>query len=195
MELVLASASPRRRQLLAEAGIPFRVAASGFDESSLRHLRPRRQAESAARAKAEIVARQLPDSWVVGCDTVVAAAGEALGQPADGDDAARMLRLLSGRVHSVISAVCVVTPRSATITASAISRVRIAPITNQQIHRYVATGEPFDKAGAYAIQGRFGRYCRLERGRLETVIGLPTHLLQQLLRKLEYAQTANLRVC
>jgi septum formation protein len=181
--LVLASSSPRRSQLLDHIGIDFEVDVSEFDESRLAGLSPRAHAAAAARGKAEQVRRRRPDAWVVGVDTVVAVDGLLLGKPSDADDAARMLRLLSGRAHSVISAVQLASPRG-DLGGIAISRVRFKPLTEQEIESYVAGDEPFDKAGAYAIQGEAGRFAVLERGRLDTVVGLPTHLLRRLLREL-----------
>jgi septum formation protein len=117
---------------------------------------------------------------------VVAVAGGALGQPSDANDAARMLRLLAGRTHSVLSSVCVLPPGGTGALGTAISRVAVEPLSEAAIARYIATGEPTDKAGAYAIQGTAADFCRLERGRLDTVIGLPGHTLRALLRRLGY---------
>ncbi|MDP9325687.1 MAG: Maf family protein [Candidatus Dormibacteraeota bacterium] len=180
--LVLASASPRRPQLLAGMGIDFEVDVSDFDEGRLSGLGPRAHAILAARGKAAQVRRRRPDAWVVGVDTVVAVDGLRLGKPTDAGDAARMLRLLSGRAHSVISAVHIASPKG-DAGGIATSRVRIKPLSEQEIASYIAGGEGFDKAGAYAIQGKAGRFALLERGRLDTVVGLPTHLLRRLLRE------------
>ncbi|MGB2940800.1 MAG: Maf family protein [Candidatus Dormiibacterota bacterium] len=184
MRLVLASASPRRSQVLDEIGVEFEVDISRFDEDGLIGLGPRAHAVAAARGKAEEVRRRRPQDWVVGVDTVVARDGLLLGKPADAGDATRMLRLLSDRSHSVISAVHVASPKG-DAGSIAISRVRFEPLSEDQIARYVAGGEPFDKAGAYAIQGEAGRFAVLERGRLDTVVGLPSHVLRRLLRELE----------
>ena len=121
--------------------------------------------------------------------------GQALGQPADPADAARMLRLLSARVHSVISAVCVIAPDGRRARGAGVSRVSVAPLSAATIRAYVASGEPMDKAGAYAIQGAFGRHCRLERGQMDTVIGLPLHVLWRLLRRAaEVSEPASARL-
>jgi septum formation protein len=188
------------------AGMSFRVVRPSVDETRRRHLPPVRQARTLAREKAMEVAAREPGALVVGCDTVVAVDGEALGQPVDAADASRMLRRLAGRTHSVITAVCLVAPagegrgdhapgRRADGDAGrggarrqaegvAISRVRMAPLGDREIEDYVAGGEPFGKAGAYAIQGGAGEFTALTRGRSDTVIGLPMHLLRRLLREL-----------
>lgn len=185
-ELVLASASPRRRDLMRAARLPFAVEPSQFDEATLRHLPPRRQALAAARGKALDVASRQPDAWVVGCDTVVEVDGHALGKPAGVTGAARMLGRLEGREHTVISAVCVVSPGGRRRSAAAQSLVRMDPLDRASRAAYIATGEPLDKAGAYAIQGRAGDFTHLVRGRLDTVIGLPVNLLRRLLADLGY---------
>jgi septum formation protein len=178
--LVLASASPRRRQLLAAAGIAHVAVPSGFDESSLRHLPPLAQARRAARAKAEEVAARRPGSWVLGCDTVVALPAATLGKPRDGVEASQMLRRLAGREHSVISAVCLLSPDGRRAEGHGISRVAIRELRPYEIAEYVATGEPMDKAGAYAIQGGGGEFAGLARGSVDTVVGLPVHVVRRL---------------
>ena len=185
--LILASASPRRRELLAGADIDFEVVPSGFDEATVRHLPPRRQAAAAARGKALKVARRHPGRWVAGCDTVVALGEVSFGKPADPGDARRMLGRLAGRDHLVVSAVCVVAPGGRRRTAVATSRVRMAGLSPAEVRAYVAGGEPLDKAGAYAIQGQADRFTRVVRGRQDTVVGLPVDLLRRLLGDLGWA--------
>ncbi len=183
--MVLASASPRRSQILAGLGLDFEVRPSMFDESVLTGLAPRAHAAAAAQAKAEDARRHRPGDWVLGTDTVVAVDGKILGKPADVDDAVRMLRRLSGRSHSVISAVYLASPQG-DAAGVGISRVRFRPLSESRVRAYVAGGEPFDKAGGYGIQGEARRFATLERGRLDTVVGLPTHVLRRLLRQLGY---------
>ena len=190
MTLVLASASPRRSQILAGLGLDFEVQPSMFNERALTGLSPRAHAAAAAQAKAEDVRRRRPGDWVVGADTVVAIDGEILGKPADADDAVRMLRRLSGRSHSVISAVHLASPLGA-VAGAGISRVNFRPLSESKVRAYVGSGEPFDKAGAYAIQGEAGRFATLERGRLDTVVGLPTHVLRRLLHQLGFASATS----
>ena len=183
-QLVLASASPRRRDLLEAAGAAFEVDVSAFDEASVRGLPPRRQALAAARGKAQEVHARRPGDWVVGCDTVVVIDGESLGKPGSPGDAGRMLRRLSGRDHSVITAVCVFAPDGHRRSGAASSRVRVQTLTPVGVDAYVATGEALDKAGAYGIQGAAGEFTAVISGRVDTVVGLPVPLLGRLLGQL-----------
>lgn len=122
----------------------------------------------------------------MGADTVVTLDGSVLGQPVNFDDAAAMLRRLSGRVHSVVSSVCVIAPDGRREVATAVSRVSFATLTEAEIREYIHTGEPFDKAGAYAIQGAASRFTELRRGDLDTVVGLSLRRLTAALRRLGY---------
>ncbi len=191
MTLVLASASPRRSEILGALGFDFEVVPSRFDEGGLVGLSPRVHAAAAAEGKAAAVRRDRPGDWVLGADTVVAIDGQILGKPYDAGAAAGMLRRLAGRSHSVITAVHVASPRGDAAGAG-ISRVRFQPLSEAQIQAYVAGGEPFDKAGGYGIQGEGGGLAALERGRLDTVVGLPSHVLGKLLRGLGCPYFANL---
>ena len=184
--VILASASPRRRQLLENAGFDFTVTASSFDEDRVRQLPPRRQALAAARGKALEVRRRRPGAWIVAADTVVALDGVALGKPRDPHDAARMLRSLSDRDHAVHSAICVVAPDGRRATAVASSQVRLGRLSPSRVRAYVAGGEPLGKAGGYAIQGQGGEFARVVRGRRDTVVGLSMSLLARLLRRLDH---------
>jgi septum formation protein len=184
--LVLASASPRRREIMRRLGLDFEVHPSAFDESRVQGLAPSRHARRAADGKAGDISHQHPGAWVIGCDTVVALDGRALGKPADTADAARMLRQLSGRTHSVVSAMCIHAPDGSAAAGEAISQVRFQALSEPRIQRYVAGGEPVGKAGAYAIQGAAGKFATVTRGRLDTVIGLPGHTLFRLLRESGY---------
>jgi septum formation protein len=183
--LILASASPRRSQLLKDAGLDVAVEVSSFDEESVRHLPPRLQALVAARGKTLDVLDRHPDAWILGADTVVALDGLALGKPRNPHDAALMLRSLAGRDHSVHSALCLIAPDGRRATALASSQVRFAPLTPSQVREYVAGGEPLGKAGAYAIQGQAGEFARVVRGRRDTVVGLSMGLLARLMRRLD----------
>lgn len=179
--LVLASASPRRAALLSALGIPFRVVVSGVDES----LRPGEDgaaaAERLARAKAEAVAGAdgLP---VLGADTVVLCDGAILGKPESTADAARMLRALSGRTHEVVTGVALA---AAGTLRSGVERtaVRFASLSAEQIDWYVATGEPFDKAGAYHVDGGAAAFIESLSGSPSNVAGLPVRLLLRLARE------------
>jgi septum formation protein len=137
-----------------------------------------------AREKAEKIARQFPQHVVLGADTIVVVGGENLGKPRDAQDAARMLRLLSGRIHQVTTAVSVIAPGKAADTHSSATNVHFRDITEGEIQQYVKTGEPMDKAGAYAIQGgAAGWVVRLE-GDYSNVVGLPVPLVTTMLREI-----------
>jgi septum formation protein len=187
--LILASASPRRRELLAQAGYRFEVQASSVDES-------RRPGEEAipfatrlAREKAQQVFTQRPSSaqptLVLGADTVVVCDGEILGKPADAADATRMLLLLSGRTHSVVTGVAVVGGAQVVELAAEVTQVTVRTLSPQEIAEYVAGGEPMDKAGAYAIQGYAARWIPRISGCYFNVVGLPLALVASLLEGVE----------
>jgi septum formation protein len=178
--LVLASASPRRQELLRNAGIAFEVQPAQIAEDPLPGEGAKDCAERLAREKALAVARQRPHDVVLGADTVVVVDGQALGKPSDATDAARMLRLLSGREHRVITGVCLVVGGLASV-ASEITIVSINELTDQDIAAYVSSGEPMDKAGAYAIQGIASRWIPRIEGDYCNVVGLPVALVWRML--------------
>jgi septum formation protein len=185
--LVLASASPRRSELLTQAGYRFRVHPPHINEDPLADEDPIQYVTRLAREKAEAVFRELtaaspnPEKIaVLGADTTVTLDGMILGKPADAADAARMLRLLSGRTHRVITGVAVVTA-SGTEVAAEVTAVRFLTLSDAEIADYVAGGEPMDKAGAYAIQGRAARWIPRIEGCYFNVMGLPLALVSSLL--------------
>jgi|SRR5690606_23403093 len=185
--LVLASGSPRRRELLARAGVPFEVRPADVDERPRPGETPRALAARLALEKARAVARALgpePARLVLGADTIVVLGADVLGKPADPDDAERLLGRLVGRAHRVLTAVALV--ESATLAArSALveSRVVMRAAEPGEIRRYVATGEPLDKAGAYAAQGEGRRFIERIEGSETNVIGLPLDETLALLRE------------
>ena len=180
--LVLASASPRRAALLREAGIAFEIDAADVDETVLPHEAPIDYVQRLAAAKAAHVAQAHPGRPVLGADTTVVVDGEVLGKPRDPAEAVAMLGRLSGRSHLVITGVCLIAPGRPPRTAVAATTVEFLPLDAAQIADYVATGEPMDKAGAYAIQGGAGRFVRRVDGDLANVIGLPVTVVTELLR-------------
>ncbi|HLV87266.1 MAG TPA: Maf family protein [Candidatus Sulfotelmatobacter sp.] len=211
--LVLASASPRRQELLRNAGISFVVQPADVDESALAGESARECAERLAREKALKVWRERPGDQVLGADTIVVVDGRLLGKPVDAADAARMLRMLSGRVHEVITGVCLVagvaggqwsggretrprgqfhdsgaeirgreTKNCEIRIASETTLVTMTAISESEIKTYVATGEPMDKAGAYAIQGMASRWIPRIEGDYSNVVGLPVALVYRMLR-------------
>jgi len=179
--VVLASASPRRRQLLDLIGIEHEVSPSNIDESLRPRETPRKHAERLAREKALVVAKRNPDDIVVAADTIVVIDRKVLGKPADSADARRMLSLLSGRRHTVITAVAVARGRK---VRSAIEEVRVTfrSLRRDDIDAYIATGEPMDKAGAYGIQGYGATIVERVEGDYFAVMGLPLARLVGLLR-------------
>jgi len=190
--IVLASASPRRQELLRNAGIAFTVQPADINEAPLAGESPRDCAERLAREKALAVFRARPLDYVLGADTIVVVDGAILGKPRDADDAVRMLRLLSGRTHAVITGVCVVNPvasgqrsvagKTDLLTASETTSVTFFELSADEIRDYVATGEPMDKAGGYAIQGMASRWIPRIEGDYSNVVGLPVALVYRMLR-------------
>jgi septum formation protein len=178
--LVLASASPRRQELLRNSGIPFEVQPAHIPEDPHPGEQARDYAERLAQEKAQDVAKQRPRDVVLGADTVVVIDGQILGKPTDSADAVRMLRLLSGREHQVITGVCVVKNGQPWV-ASETTRVTMSEITEKEIADYVTTGEPMDKAGAYAIQGIASRWIPRIEGDYSNVVGLPVALVWRML--------------
>jgi septum formation protein len=185
--LVLASASPRRRELLAQAGFSFEVCPAEIPEEPLADEDPIVYVTRLAREKAQAVFAQLAakvedvgDLAVLGADTTVTLDNHILGKPEDAADAARMLRLLSGRTHRVITGVALVTAEGAEVAAEA-TAVRFLTLPDEEIAAYVASGEPMDKAGAYAIQGRAARWIPRIEGCYFNVVGLPLALVTTLL--------------
>lgn len=182
--LVLASASPRRRELLQQAGIPFAVRpAPGVDESPYPHEEPEAYVQRLAEEKALAVDAS-PGEIVLGADTVVVVDGHLLGKPQDDADAARMLQALSGRRHEVMTGICL-RSNGRTLRDWGVTQVWFTVLSPRDIQEYVATGEPRDKAGAYAIQGIASRFTDRIDGEYSNVVGLPVALVWKLLRKLE----------
>ncbi|MFZ0138079.1 MAG: Maf family protein [Candidatus Sulfotelmatobacter sp.] len=191
--LVLASASPRRQELLRNAGIPFTVQPADINETPLAGESPRDCAERLAREKALAVFQGRAGDCVLGADTIVVVDGVILGKPRDADDAARMLRMLSGRTHAVITGVCVVNPvasgqwsgasKTDLRTASETTLVTVCELSHKEIRDYVATGEPMDKAGGYAIQGIASRWIPRIEGDYSNVVGLPVALVYRMLQE------------
>ena len=216
--IVLASASPRRQQLLCDAGISFSVEPANIDEIPQGGEPPRDCAVRLAREKVLAISASHPHDYILGADTVVAVDDIILGKPVDASDASRMLRLLSGRRHQVITGVCLLGPirtgpaltespprprnaarnslsekmvarssigsRNLTLTSET-TLVTMLALSDQEINDYVATGEPMDKAGAYAIQGAAARWVPRIEGDYSNVVGLPIALVCELLREQE----------
>jgi septum formation protein len=180
--LVLASASPRRQELLRNAGIAFEVQPADINEDQLPGEGVKDCVERLAREKALTVARKRSHDCVLGADTVVVVDNQLLGKPHDAADAARMLRLLSGREHQVITGVCLVRNGQSSV-ASVTTMVSMCEISETEIAEYVAGAEPMDKAGAYAIQGIASRWIPRIEGDYSNVVGLPIALVFRMLRE------------
>jgi septum formation protein len=189
--LVLASASPRRRELLTQAGYSFTVHPAHIPEDPLPNEDPITYVTRLAREKAQAVFREITNAsaseqrasaapQVLGADTTVTLDNHILGKPEDPTDAARMLRLLSGRTHRVITGLALITATS-TQVASESTAVTFNALSDEEITTYIATGEPMDKAGAYAIQGRAARWIPRIEGCYFNVVGLPISLVSSLL--------------
>ena len=184
MPLILASASPRRSELLHNAGISFIVEPAHVAEEPFAGEPPLQYAQRLARDKARAIFAQHSDNVVLGADTVVVVDEHLLVKPRDVADAARMLRLLSGRAHQVITGVCVIAAGFEQ-TEAEITEVRFSALLECEIASYVETGEPMDKAGAYAIQGMASRWVERIDGCYFNVVGLPVQRLYRMLLALE----------
>jgi len=172
--IILASESPRRKYLLEQAGLRFSVIPSRFDEGSVSPTEPAETVTVLAEAKADEVSGRFPDSWVIGADTIVSIDGRILGKPASEKEAQRMLRQLSGRTHQVFTGFCIgCRSKNRKFTDTATTDVVFKQLTEEEIRWYIQTREPFDKAGAYAIQGLGTFLVRRINGSYTNVVGLP----------------------
>ena len=182
--LFLASSSPRRHELLARLGLAFEVFVRPVDESGYGHLEPGARVEKLAGAKALAVAAELAGGLVLGADTLVACGGLVLGKPSTPAGARDMLRLLSGRRHRVYTGVALVDVDDGRMeTAHAETSVVLRTMDEGELDRYVATGEPLDKAGAYAVQGLGSVFVTAVEGSYSNVVGLPLHLVAEMLHR------------
>ena len=180
-KLILASASPRRQEILHEAGIKFEVHPAHITETRNPGERALNYAQRLAREKALKVAEQFPADFVLGADTIVVVDEEVLEKPVNADDAARMLRTLSGRAHQVITGVGIAGPDAYRDTRACATQVYFRPLKEQEIQEYIAGREPMDKAGAYAIQGGAARWVICLEGDYSNVVGLPLPLVKEML--------------
>ena len=183
MTLLLASASPRRAELLRAAGFQFDVQPAHVDESIHVNETPEQYVRRVADAKARAVLHDAGNRIVLAADTTVVADDHILGKPLDAADASRMLGLLSGRRHEVLTAVTLARG-GRVLTRVALTEVDFAPLSHDEIAWYIASGEPFDKAGAYAVQGLASRFVVRIEGSHSNVVGLPVALVYTMLREL-----------
>ena len=182
MQLILASASPRRKELMSLFGIPFVVRAADIDETMDSSKPPFDEVARVSRAKALAVAREEDDA-VVAADTIVVCDGRVLGKPHSREEAVAMLSLLSGRDHQVMTG-CTVLRGSQIETFTEVTDLHFRPLSRKEIETYVASGEPMDKAGAYGIQGGAALFCERIAGDYYNVMGLPVCRLSQTLKRL-----------
>ncbi|HEU0253598.1 MAG TPA: Maf family protein [Pyrinomonadaceae bacterium] len=179
-KLVLASSSPRRAEILERAGWAHEVMVAGIDESVKPNEEPAAYVQRLARSKAEAVARRLSEGLVLGADTTVVIDNQILGQPCDEADARRMLGLLNGKWHEVLTGVAVVRVGGEARVAYETTRVRFAEMSSGEIDWYIASGEPFGKAGAYGIQGKAALFIEEIAGDYFNIMGLPIRLVYEL---------------
>ena len=198
MKLILASASPRRAQILRDAGFSFEILSTQVDERPTAGESARSMTRRLARAKAQAAVRQLHrisrDAIVVGADTIVQVNGDLLGKPATRSAARKMLTKLSGRTHSVVTSVAVIRVADGLEkVATESTLVRFGRLTSQEIRDYARTGEPLDKAGAYAVQGIGGRFIESIDGCYFNVVGLPLARLYRMLTHLGWQPAASIK--
>lgn len=182
-KIILASASPRRKELLAQIGVKFSIEKAEGEEVLTTHI-PTEAVKELSRRKAREVSEKCDGDIIIGADTIVAAEGQILGKPKDTDDAVRMIGLIQGRTHEVITGVTVILKNEKKeISFAEVTTVHVFPMTEEQIRSYAESKEPMDKAGAYAIQGKFAAYISGIEGDYNNVVGLPvSRLYQELLR-------------
>lgn len=193
MKLILASSSPRRAEVLRDAGFVFEIRPANVDETRLPHEAAEDYVRRIAKAKAQVIADQAraaaERAMVIAADTTVLAEGQILGKPVDVEDARRMLRLFSGKTHEVLTALAVINiPNGKEALHVEKTRVAFLNMPEEEIERYIQTGEPFDKAGAYGIQGIAGRYATRIEGCYFNVLGLPLSRLWTTLQTLGWKE-------
>ncbi|HKO99234.1 MAG TPA: Maf family protein [Pyrinomonadaceae bacterium] len=183
-KIILASKSPRRVEILRAVGWDFESRAANIDESRHESEEPVAYVERLAREKAATIARDASNGLVLGADTVVVVEDEILGQPGNNENARRMLELLSGKWHQVLTGIAIMRGEREEMVAHETTRVRFAELSQKEIDWYVSTEEPLDKAGAYAIQGQGGIFIEEIEGDYFNIVGLPIRLVYQLLGRM-----------
>ena len=182
MQLILATQSPRRKELLGLIHIPFIIRVADIDETMDPHLSPAAEVARVSQAKAEAISRE-PEDVVIAADTIVVCDGEVLGKPKDADDAFRMLRMLSGRDHQVMTGMTVLRGDHS-VTSTEITDIHFRELSDKEIWSYVRSGEPMDKAGSYGIQGGAALFAEKLCGDYYNVMGLPVCRLGQILKQI-----------
>lgn len=186
MRIILASQSPRRRELLEMLGYPFEVKVSEAEEK-ITSTNPAQVTEELSCQKAETVAEMIQEGLVIGADTVVSQDNKILGKPMDRQDAREMIQILQGRNHKVYTGVTVIERKAGRevrrVTFSEETIVKVASMTSKEVEEYISLPEPYDKAGGYAIQGTFAKYIQGIEGDYFNVVGLPIHRLYKVLKE------------
>ncbi len=193
-KIVLASESPRRRELLGALGLEFDIEVSGVEEIQSEGETPGEHALRLAREKALAVGKVRPDAFVIGADTIVIIGGEVLGKPSDASEAKRMLTKLSGRAHTVITAFAIVRGEDVLVDRAVESTVVFKSLSDEELDWYTATREPYDKAGSYAVQGIGAFFIREIHGSYTNVIGLPLTEAVEALHDLNALRFGDLKV-
>ena len=181
-KVILASASPRRKEILGKTGIDFEVHVSDCDEN-IDEKQPDKLVMKLSELKARDIASKNPDAIIIGSDTVVAHKGHLMGKPADRAEAISMIKSFAGDIHQVYTGVTIIIPNEKTYTYNVCTDVHVLPMTDEEIEHYVDTGEPMDKAGAYAIQGLFAPFISKIDGDYYNVVGLPISSVYAILKK------------
>jgi septum formation protein len=181
-KIILASQSPRRKKILEQVGLNFDVVVSDFDETKIRFKTPQEMVERLSLEKARIIAKKHPNTIIIGADTTVIFKSEIIGKPKSKADAFRILRLLSGNTHEIVTGFTVI-KGSKSITKHVVSKVKFKKLTEDEIEAYVATGEPMDKAGGYGIQERGGLFMENITGDYFNVVGLPIFAVAKALKE------------
>lgn len=183
-KIILASKSPRRKQILEQFGVDFQIEISDFDESQIAFKTPIEMVEKLSFEKAKIIAERNPDAVTIGADTIVVFGNEIIGKPKSEEDALRILKLLSGNTHEVITGFTVM-ENEKSVTGYVSSKVKFKEISDSEIAAYIATGEPMDKAGGYGIQSKGGLFIESITGDYFNVVGLPVAALSDVLKDFE----------
>lgn len=182
--IILASQSPRRQELLQLLDLPFTIVTSEVNESFDQALPPSEIVMSLAKRKAQAVFNHHPDAIVIGADTIVVHKNEILGKPKDAQEAFAMLKRLANDTHTVLTGVSMIS-KEKEVTFYRKAEVRFSPLSDEEIDAYIKSGEPFDKAGAYAIQGRAAKFIEWIHGDFYTIVGLPVNALYHYLKKFQ----------
>ncbi len=183
-DIILASSSKRRYELLKSMGVPFRKEIPHVEEVKLSS--PKETVIQNALIKAEAVQKSCSGSIILSADTVVSIDGNVIGKPKDADDAVNMLKSLCGRWHTVYTGVCLISETGESFTELCGTRVHMVKLSEEEIKKYVSTGEPMDKAGGYALQGIAGAFISEIHGSYSNVIGLPTSVVRDMLKNINY---------